>query len=158
DGNALPLAAGEFVRIPVAASGVEANLVERLVDHASALGRRLPESMDAEPFLDDLRRGQPRRERSERVLEHDLDLPTQGAEPLFRQAMDLAVAKADPPLARLQAEQRKSERRLARSALSDDAHRAPFADGDTHAVHRLDVVDSPSEQPLLDREPNLDVS
>ena len=77
DGDALSLAAGELVGIAVAALGVESDLAQRLVDHAAALGGSVPEPVDAEPFLDDLRRRQPRREGPEGVLEHHLHLPSQ---------------------------------------------------------------------------------
>src|SRR5205085_5439338 len=96
DGDALALAPGEFVRIAIeqrlgASAFGEPDVEKRGKDAAAPLRGIEPGLVDLEAFADDLLDGEPRRERCQRVLEHDLDLAPQ-ALPL--PAIDIGPAAA----------------------------------------------------------------
>ena len=157
DRDALPLAARELVRVAVRASGgssptsVSASSIRRLRSAGAPA-----DGVDAEPFLDDLADGQPRRERAVGILEDDLHLRGGAAGARPREALELAAAGTDRPLAPEEAQEGEAERGLARAALADDADRPALADGDADAVHGLDVIHRAAEHAGLDREPDLD--
>ena len=74
DGDALALAAGEFVRIAVCGRGIEARPPSApLTRAARSLGRASGFWM-SKPFLDDLPDRKAGRQRAIRVLEHDLHM------------------------------------------------------------------------------------
>ena len=77
DADALPLAAGELVRVPVAVLGVEADGAQQ-VSRPSAAGLvAAVQAVDAQRLGDDLVDRHPRVERGERVLEDDLQVAPQ---------------------------------------------------------------------------------
>ena len=91
DGDALALAAGEFVRVAVHAGGIDAGVGERAGDRLAALGGVEPRLLRDQSLFDDLGDRQPRRQRAERVLEDDLHVAPERPHLSDRQA-----AKARP--------------------------------------------------------------
>ena len=90
----------------------EADIQQRADDALAACGGIERRLVDLEAFADDLLDGEPRRERRQRILEHDLDLAAQT--PCVAVAPALAV-DADVALRTHQAEHRQRERRLPRA-------------------------------------------
>ena len=95
-----------------------------------------------------------RRQRSERILEHDLQILAQRPHLVPRARLDVVAEKDDAALRRDQPEQRAAERRLARTGLADDAERLACADGEADVVDRLHVPDCAAQHAALDREPD----
>ena len=156
DGDALPLAARELVRIALHGLGIEPDLDERLAHSCPALFR-IEAALDGEPLLDDLQDRQPRAERAVRVLEHDLHVLAQRPHVACVEVLDVAAEVDDRALRRDEPQQRQAERGLARTRFADHAQRLSGAHLDRHAVHRLDMADDPPEEPALDRKPDFEV-
>ena len=72
NGDALALAAGEFMRVAVLRRRIESDLLQRLRHPRAPLGAIHVRLLDEQALLDDLRDRQARRERAVRILEHDL--------------------------------------------------------------------------------------
>ena len=104
--------------IAVLAVGIEVRPPEALLRPGAAGRRGRCRCGAAWAFLDDLPDRHARRQAAEGVLEHDLHVPSQRAQPPRRPALDLLVAKADAALAPDQAQERQAERGLARAALA----------------------------------------
>src|SRR5262249_55636129 len=149
DGDPLSLATGELVGVPVAIRGRQPGLDQRLVDHATTLRRAVRESMHAQSFLDDLRGGEPRVERPEGILKHDLKRPTQRADLLFRPALELAPDETDRTLPLLKPQEGEAQRGLPRAALTDDADSPALTDGHADTVHCLDEAGRATETARL---------
>ncbi|EJZ57560.1 hypothetical protein I1A_001880 [Pseudomonas fluorescens R124] len=74
DGDALALAAGEFVGIAMATLGVEADFLQHANHRCFALGLGA-DAVGQQPFGNDLLHRHSRAQAAERVLEHHLNLP-----------------------------------------------------------------------------------
>ena len=123
DGDALALAAGEFVRVAVPALGVEADLLQRVDDERSRSAPLPPSPCTFEALGDDLRRptGAARASRTGPGTRS----ASRGAAAAARasRALDAPAEKDDRPLALDEAQERQAERGLARAALADHADR-----------------------------------
>ncbi len=155
--TALALAAGEFMRVAVAARRVEPDILERRDHLVVALGGGQLRLVHPQALADDIGNGHARAERAERVLEHDLHLAALRAHLLEAERVHRLAHEDDRPVAGDQPDQRKAERGLAGAALADHAERLALADGDRDAVHRLDMADRLAQHAALDREPDLEV-
>ena len=107
----------------------------------------------ADAFADDLLDRHPRRQRRERILEHDLHPPAHRAQ---RRAVGVVEARAFERDAaggdRLQREQRHAERRLARARLADDAERLAALQLERRVAHRVEhVLAEPAAWPTRSR-------
>src|SRR5439155_3682559 len=91
--------------------------------------------VDLEAFADDLLDRQARRERRQRVLEHDLDLAAQAALLAFAGLGPALAVDADVALRIDQAEHRERERGLARARFADDAERLARREIEAHVLH-----------------------
>ena len=156
-GDALALAAGEFVRVALGRVGIEPDLEQRLLDERAALGGGAADAMHLEPLLDDLRHRQPRRQARERILEHDLHLAPQRPHGALADAVEPAAVEADRAVAADEAQQREAERGLARAAFADDAEGLAPGEAEVDAIHRLDVAGDAAQQAAADREPHFEV-
>ena len=114
-------------------------------------------TVDQQAFLDDLSDGHARAQRRERILEDDLHLPAQWAQDLATKIFDTLAVETDGALARDQAQQRQSQRGLARAAFPHHAHGVAFADLQTDLVHRADMIDGTAKDPGLNGEPDLEI-
>src|SRR5581483_10463350 len=99
--DALPLPAGELVRIPVREVGVEADRLEQVADAALAVAAR-PLAVDEHRLLDDLPDRHARVERRVRILEDDLHLLAQLAQVVPARRRQLVAHEADGAAGRLQ--------------------------------------------------------
>ena len=97
NGDALALAAGEFVRtaLQVIGGGAQAHLVEQRHALLAHLGPRQFRPVDLDRPFDVMADGQRRIERAERVLEDHLDLAAVEARLPAVQRQDRAALKAD---------------------------------------------------------------
>src|ERR1700749_921444 len=91
--------------------------------------------MDFQPFLDDLRDREPRRQAGIRVLEDDLHLAPERPQLAAAKFVDAAAFENNLPLAVDEPQQRQAERRLARSRFADHTQRLALAQG------QIDTVD-----------------
>ena len=96
DGDALALAAGEFVRVAVARRRVEADLAQ---DRGDAAARSPAEAVHAEALGDDLLDRHARGERAVGVLEHHLHVAAQAAQLACFAALDVLAEEDDAALA-----------------------------------------------------------
>src|SRR5581483_4783031 len=158
DPDALPLPAGELVRIPVREVGVEADRLEQVADAALAVAAR-PLAVDEHRLLDDLPDRHARVERRVRILEDDLHLLAQLAQVVPARRRQLVAHEADGAAGRLQQLQDAVPgRRLAGAGLADEPERLALRDLERDAVDRLHMVDRPlDEQTLPHRKPLLQV-
>ena len=86
DADALALAAGELVRVPVDVLRVEPDQVEQLLHLAPAAALRRHLGVDLERLADEVTDGHPRVQRGVRVLHDHLDLPAQSPQRRRRRA------------------------------------------------------------------------
>ncbi len=97
-----------------------------------------------------------RAERTERILEDDLQILAQRPHGAPRELLDVAPEIDDATFRADEAEQGAPERGLARSAFADHPEGLATPDRDIDVVHRLDVADGAAEEPALDREPDAE--
>src|SRR5205823_14774408 len=126
-------------------------------DAPPPLGLIEPLSLHDQALLDDLPDRQPRRQRSIRILEHDLHLLAQGPHRLCFECLDIAAHEHDRAPRLDEAEHRKTECGLARARLADDTQRLPGSYGDIDAIDRLDMADDAAQETAFDREPHLEI-
>ena len=89
-------------------------------------------------FTHDVAGGEPRVERAERVLEHDLGVVPEPAQRRRSPRAHLPAVELDAPRCRrVEAEQDAHQRRLARARLADDAHRRAGFDREVDTAQRL---------------------
>src|SRR5215475_12537113 len=113
--------------------------------------------MYTEAFGHDLADRHARTERSERILEHDLHVASEWPHRVEFEALDALAQEYDRPVRGNQAQQREPERGLAGAGLADHAQRLALAHGKADAIDRLDVSDRRTQQPALDRKPDLEI-
>ena len=124
DGDALALAAGEFVGVTVAGLRIEPDLHQRVDDRLLLFGLAA-DPMDAQAFADDLADTHAWAEAAIRVLEHHLHLAAQRAHVMLRETVQPGAFEADAALAFQQPQDRQAKGRLARAAFANDAQRLP---------------------------------
>ena len=142
DRDALALAAGEFVRIAVAASPDRGR--PRRAPSTTRASRSAADSDGSctlQPLADDVADRHARAERAEGVLEDDLHVAAERPHLLEARPWMSLPRKTMRPFRRDQPHQREAERRLAGAGFADDAERLALAHGDVDAVDRLDVAD-----------------
>ncbi len=154
DADALALAAGELVRVPVAVLGVEPDELEQLGDARLALLVVLPQPVHLQRLADDVVDRHLRVQRGVGVLEDDLQLAPHRPHLRDRQPGELAPLEPHRAGGRLvQLEDGPAGGRLAAAGLPHHAEGLPGVDVEAHAGHRLDVTDDAAQQPAaLDRE------
>ncbi len=159
DGDALALAAAEFVRIfadvarrkPTRSSSSDTFLgmsrARHVLVRADGLGQRVVHR-------------HARVERRVRVLENHLEIPARVAQGGAFQSGEVAPAEHDLPGGRRdQLEDRAPERGFAAAGFADQAEHLAFAQGQVDAVHRLDRADLLLEQEaFLDGKVRLEVN
>src|SRR5439155_6301595 len=112
----------------------------RLDDARPALARAQLRLVDLEALAHDLLHREPRRERGQRVLEHDLDLAPQ-APALGRIGLAPGSAvDADVALRGDEAEDRERKRGLARARFADDAEGFAGRELEAHVLDRSEVT------------------
>ncbi len=123
----LALAAGEFMRIAIERVLVHADLGQHRRHGRTSLRRTQTGLVQGQSFLDDLQDRSSRRQRVKRILEDDLQMAPLRAQCACRQVVQARLAETDDARGfRLrQAQQRQSERALARARFADDAQRLP---------------------------------
>src|SRR5258708_5730772 len=131
DGDALALAAGEFVRVAFARRRFEADFLQRLVDHAAALGLAA-DAMGLQPFTHDLADRHARTERAERILENDLHLAAQRPQLALAELLQVLRVELYAAFAALEPQQGEAQRGLARTRLAHQADRVALAPGYAH--------------------------
>ncbi len=151
DADALALAAGKFVRIPVGVIRLKADEAQEFLNPplGGFAGR---EVMNFERFADDVGNGHAGIERCKRILEDDLHFFAQPAQ--FRARTVQNVAPVEPNLAfgrRQQAQDDAADRRFAGAGLPDQAESFTRRDRKVHAVDGFDVGDVPRNEPRADR-------
>ena len=159
DGDALALAAGEFVRIAVVAGRIDADLAEGGGGAVGALGGRQRRLVHEQPFGDDLADGHARRQRAVGVLKDDLELAAQRLQLAPGEAGDVLPEEAYAPAGRQQAEQRAPERRFAGAEFADDAHGLRLAQAERDVVDgtQLDCLAGEDAAAAADGEGDADV-
>ena len=100
---------------------VETHDVQQFTGTLTTLGFR-PDFVDGERFRDELADGETRVERGVRILEHELDVPTELLQPTTRQLQHVLTHEADLTRGRLnQAGERATGGRLAAARLAHEA-------------------------------------
>ncbi len=156
DGDALALAAGEFVRVAVLHGGVDTHFAQRLRHDSPLLRVGQFRLMHTQSRANDLADRKPRREAAVGVLEDDLHLFSQRSQRLGFQRMDLLSVEFDLAPALDQPQHRERERRLAGAGLADDAEGVAGANRHGDVVHGLQHA-SAREQPFRQVEMHADV-
>jgi hypothetical protein len=152
DADALPLAAGELVRVAVVVLGVEADQLEQVLHRPlrAVFGLDL---LQTERRTHDRSDGVPRVQRGVRVLEDHLHLAAQRTHAGCRQVGDVPAVEVDPTAGRLlEPGEHAPGGRLPAAGLADEAERLAARDGEVDAVDRLDCADLATPHPARDRE------
>ncbi len=148
DADALPLAAGELVRVAVHVVGLEPDDLQQLpyAVAPAALGV----AVDRERLADDVAHGHPWVERGVRVLHDELHPAAQPAQLRLRQREHVAVLEQHAARGRpLRAHQEPGQRALAAAGLADQAERLSPAQLEGDPVDGLDLPDLLPEQHAL---------
>jgi hypothetical protein len=152
DADALALAAAELVRVAVEVVGVEADLVEQLLDEGASLGAA-GDAVHAEGLADDVGHGHARVERAVGVLEDDLHVAPHAAQGLALELEDGLAVEADLAGGGLeQPEDRAPGGGLAAAGLAHQAEGLAAVDGEGDVVHGAHVADDAREEAALDGE------
>ncbi len=132
--DALPLAAGEFVRIAVDPARREPHLREQLRDAALGLGAPC-QAVHLERLAHDVEHAKPRIERAVRVLEHDLHRAPEAAQVRGAGGAHVGAVEDDAARGRLdEPEQRAPDGRLARPRFAYQAERLTAPELEAHVV------------------------
>ncbi|EPX87854.1 hypothetical protein ruthe_00059 [Rubellimicrobium thermophilum DSM 16684] len=145
DADALALAAREFVRVAVERLPREAHTLEQLGGAFAPLGRGA-EAVDDQRFGHQIARAHAGIERSRRVLEHELGIPSHGTGDV---ALALQPAAGDPDLAREgdEAGDGLGDGGFAAARFADKGKGLAPADGQRHPLDGMDAVGGPAKQP-----------
>ena len=139
DGDALALAAGEFMGIAVEQLGPQADLLGKPHDAGLALGRAQP-VRHGQRLGDDAGHRHARIQRALRVLEHDLEAPAERGQRLARGRPDIGAVEQHLARRRpLQAHDGLAQRGLAAARFADDAQGLAAPDLEVDAVQRMDM-------------------
>src|SRR5690606_11207898 len=150
DADALPLAAGELVRVAGERILREADLGEDVLDPLPPLLLVRPDPVRGHALAEDRLDVLPRVQAAERVLEDHLEPPAEPAHLLLRQLRQigpvedhLTVGDVDQP------QDATAEGRLAAAGLADEAVGLTGLDLQGDAVDGIDVADRPVEEHAL---------
>ena len=144
DADALPLAAGEFVREAVRGLGRQADEPEEFA--GAAQGRFGIFALGDRPLGDDLADPPARIERRVGILEHHLDPSPVRAELTLRQGSERHVADLDAAGIRLDETQHAApDRGFAGAGFAHEAERLAAADREAHAFGGADLAPAPEE-------------
>ncbi|EGJ74926.1 putative peptide ABC transporter ATP-binding protein [Streptomyces sp. Tu6071] len=163
DADALPLAAGELVRVAVDVLGVEPDDVEEFLHALAPVPLRRDLRVDVVRLADDVADRHPGVERGVRVLEDHLDVAAhrlQGAAGELRDVLALVADRAARGL--LQVDEHLGDGRLAAAGLADDAEglAAPQVEVDTvDGLHGADLAledDALGEREVLGEAPHFE--
>ena len=152
DADALPLAAGELVRVAVVVLGAQAHQLQEALDLLlhTALGLH---ALEPEGRRDDRADGVTRVQGAVRVLEDHLDVTAQRAHLPRPQLRDVPALEVDRAARRvLEAGDDPAHGRLAAARLADDAEGLALAHLEVDAVDGLHGADLALQDPLLDGE------
>ena len=149
DADALPLAAGELVRVARRRTMGRGRRAGAAPATMSSLLAALGDAVDLDRLADDVADGHARVEAADRVLEDDLHVPAEPAqllaavgEEVLALVADLAAGGGD------QAEDRAADGRLAAAGFADEAERLARRDVEADAVDGLHVADGAREHAL----------
>src|SRR5665647_314683 len=138
DADALALTAGQLVRVAPGNLRTEAHLVQPCGDPGSQVASTLPRSQP-QRLTDHVAHQHPRVQGSRGVLEDDGDVATGCAHPAAGEMGQVGAAQSHQAGCGLeQADDAATHGRLARTALTDQRHDLPFADGEGDPVDRPD--------------------
>src|SRR5882757_7310053 len=140
--DALPLSAGELMRIVLHLVGPQAHLREQFGDPFLflATGR---EPVDAERFADDIAGGHARIERGERILEHDLHRAPMRTQFRLAERRDVLAVQFDGAAGWLdQPQHGPCHRRFTATGFTDQPQRFAGAYGKTDAIDRMHGADA----------------
>ncbi|MNV37729.1 hypothetical protein D3C71_1292590 [compost metagenome] len=152
DADPLPLAAGEFMRIPVRVIGREADHFHQLGDAVLQLAPADLRHMRLERLLQRLPDRPARIQGGVRVLEHHLHLRTHLPQLLRAERRQIGAVEQHFPARRLdQPENGPPGGGLAAARLTDNSQRLSTEDGQVDAVHRPHRSGLLAEQALADR-------
>ena len=159
DADALPLAAGELVRVPVVVLGVQADPLQQLLDPVELLAP-LDQVVHPQRGADDVAHRLPRVQGAVRVLEDDLQLPPERAQIPLLQPRDVGALEQDLPGRRgQQPGDHPAGGRLAAAGLADQAQARARLQVEADAVDGLDHLLRPAQTGgFLDREVHLQVA
>ena len=151
DADALPLSAGELMRIVLHLVGPQAHLREQF-GNAFLLRATGCKPVHAERFADDIARGHARIERGERVLEHDLHRAPMRPHLGLAQTGDVGAVELDGARGRLHQPQHAArDRRFAAAGFADQPERLALADRKADAVDRMHGADAPTQDAAAHR-------
>ncbi len=150
DADALPLAAGQLVRVALGVLGLQPDHVEQGA-HARRATRARGEPVHADRLADDAPDRHARVQRRVRVLEDDLRLAPERQQRAGRQRGDVLAVEDDASAGRLDGAQHEAAgRRLAAPALAHQPERLARLDREADAVdraHERGVGANAGEQP-----------
>src|SRR5207237_1889930 len=141
DRDALPLAAGEFVRKALYLAAAQPDLVEDL-GRQPLLFLATGNIVYLQRLADDIASGHARVQGRERVLEDDLHLPAVGPQLGLAEPRHVIAVELDRAGGRLdQAQHGACHRRLAAAAFADQPQRLALADPEGDVVDRINLAD-----------------
>lgn len=154
DRDALPLSAGELVRIARECPALQTDFAQHRDDLGAARGGVEFRAMQRESFPDDPLHRLPRRKRAERILKDDLKIRAQhgffaSAKIAEHAALKLHRAVRDA----LQTEQRHRERGFPRARFADERHAFARADLEIGAIDGERVAEAHAH--ILNRKQGL---
>src|SRR5260221_5010481 len=157
DADALALAAGEFVRIALHRLAAQADLLEKDGDAAGEV-RAVGDLVVAQRLANDITDIHARVERGIGILEDDLQLAAIGPHLGAGQLIDALAAHLDGAGRRIdQLENGLARRRLAATALANQAERLASFDREADAVNGKDLPDRLREETFAHRAMLLEV-
>jgi hypothetical protein len=160
--DALPLPAGELVRVPVVVLRVQPDQLKEFLDRGFRPVRRA-DLLQPQRRADDRADRVPRVQRRVRVLEDHLDVTAQRPHLAGRQVADVPAVEHDLPTGRLeQPGQQPPGGGLAAAGLADHAERLPGGHREAdvvHGLHRADLLpddDAPGHREVLGQPGHLE--
>jgi len=135
--DALPLAAGELVRVALDRVAGQAHLIQQL-EHALLLLGPAADALDGQRLADDRADPHPRVQRGVRVLEHKLQVAPVAAQLAAAQRVDVAPFQQDlAAVGRLQGHGHLADGGLAAARLADQPEGVPGLDAEGDIGHRV---------------------
>src|SRR5262245_19616493 len=134
---------------------VETNIVQRIDNALLASRPRQPWMVDPQALFDDIRHRHPRRQRTVRILKHDLHVMSERTHLLEFETVDVLSHEYDWAGRRNQPKNGQTKCRFARSRFPDDPERFPLPQFNAYTVDRLDVSDHLAQHATLDGKPHF---
>src|SRR6266545_2770379 len=158
DGNALALAAGEFVRIFFEVTWRHADFFQQTADARGQFRRRNP-LVGLHRFGDGVKYGHPRIERGVGVLENHLEIAPRPPQCVALELRQIPAAQNDSAFGgRDQLKNRPPQGGLAATGFADQPEDLSLRQRERNAVHGLDRSDmAPKDDAAFDREIGLQV-